>query len=197
MQTLPAPLSSSNPYCDVCQITDILLEHNWTLAFSGDSMMRQTYSGFECALYRRPDLYKIIERKQENWPHRPIDDKSRYGIINTIKLTVQHQQEDPAAENRTTSIFFYAQYKPREDNEEVCINYCCPRDTEHNIYIHSHILILPWSNIGQQQMMYIVNNIDIVVFDHGLHNARHPNAIWQRCCLFFGIRHQPPIIDSS
>lgn len=36
--------------CDICQIVNLLIHSNWTLAFQGDSLSRQTFSSLECEL---------------------------------------------------------------------------------------------------------------------------------------------------
>jgi hypothetical protein len=39
--------------CDVCRLVNVLLEHNWTMAFVGDSVTRQSFMALECELRRR------------------------------------------------------------------------------------------------------------------------------------------------
>ena len=97
--------------CDVCQIVDYLLEYNLTLAFQGDSMMRQTFVGFECELWRRGG-YQISTTWMRN-PNR-TEPRWRYGLSDTTQLQIVGPKN-----NQSTSIYFYAVYRPIEDMIEV------------------------------------------------------------------------------
>jgi hypothetical protein len=113
---------------------ELLLYYNLTLSFQGDSMTRQTFSGLECDLRRRG--YQV-EATAEEWADRANDSNWRFGITDTVELSVQLPlSSNYSWKNRTARIVFYAIYRPDLDNFEV---------------------------------KRIIDNSDIVVFDHGLH----------------------------
>jgi len=119
--------------CDVCRIVELLLQHNLTLSFQGDSMTRQTFSGLECDLHRRGYRVETIAKR---WADRASDTQWRIGITDTVELSVQLPLSANYSWNQTARIVYYAMYRPAFDNLEV---------------------------------KRIIDNSDIVVFDHGLH----------------------------
>ena len=125
--------------CDWCHIVDILIEKNWTLAFQGDSLTRQTFVGVECELRRR-NLYNVTlihtfeqKEKKPRW---------RYGMDQSYELHVSPIDEDRNTTTLTPQVSsaiirYYAIYRPLED-------------------------------MVDEKNMIMANN-DILVFDHGLH----------------------------
>jgi hypothetical protein len=115
LQTLPSPARVDDEPCDVCYILATLLEHNWTLAFSGDSMMYQTYAGFECEVLRRPDVYNVRQYRAEPWPHRNSSLFWKDGLRETRERSFTRK----GSNNTAKIIYYYGQYRPILDNQEV------------------------------------------------------------------------------
>jgi hypothetical protein len=159
LQTLPKPSSpSSSPVetvgdggaasaCDdVCRIFHLLLQNNWTLSLSGDSIMRQTFQGLMCEIYRRSgggeapeqvaappkQWYRVVSHTESGWPDRDPEEAWRVGVRETINVTFADASLSSAA-----TIIFYGQYRHRLGN-------------------HS-------------EMQHILKHSDILIFDHSLH----------------------------
>lgn len=80
---------------------DFLLQSNHSLAFLGDSVVRQTVIGFECELRRRG--YNVSANLEE----RKAGGNWQYQWAATYEMTVQHQ-------GTQTTIRFFAMYRPNE-----------------------------------------------------------------------------------
>jgi hypothetical protein len=106
--------TSAQQHCDWCHIVEILMEKNWTLAFQGDSLTRQTFAGVECELRRR-DLYQVT--LIQIFEQKDTKPRWRYGLDQIFELHVSHKDS-----NRNTSISssnvavirYYAMYRPHE-----------------------------------------------------------------------------------
>jgi hypothetical protein len=96
--------------CDVCQIVNILIDYNLTMAFHGDSVSHQTYSGLECELRRRGYLIDVVAGDFED---RNKTAFWKYGLSQTRNLTVTRPNETMHAK-----LAFYQMYRPFEDNKE-------------------------------------------------------------------------------
>jgi hypothetical protein len=96
--------------CDVCQIVNILIDHNLTMAFHGDSVSHQTYFGLECELRRRGYVIDVVAGGFEARNQTAF---WRYGLTNTRNLTVTRPNETIHAK-----LAFYQMYRPFEDNHE-------------------------------------------------------------------------------
>jgi hypothetical protein len=96
--------------CDVCQIVNILIDYNLTMAFHGDSVSFQTYFGLECELRRRGYLVDVVAG---NFEARNKTAFWKYGLAHTRNLTVTRPNETLHAK-----ISFYQMYRPYEDNQE-------------------------------------------------------------------------------
>jgi hypothetical protein len=98
--------------CDVCQIVNLLIHSNWTLAFQGDSLSRQTFSGLECELRRRGYMVEAVsgENKERNktafW---------KYGLTYIENLKVTWPNETMG---RHAKVAYYQMYRPYGDNNE-------------------------------------------------------------------------------
>jgi hypothetical protein len=140
--------TSSDPYtaCDACRIVDLLIMHNWTLSFSGDSMTRQTYAGFQCEIMRRISSEIInnnnttsYRTKVMPWVKWPRERKNgwKYGIHDVQELHIYHANKSHNS-NNYARILLFAMYRPLPDNNNT-------------------------------ELEYIAGQSDIIVFDHGLH----------------------------
>lgn len=103
--------------CDACRITDILLETNWTLAFQGDSITRQTFFGLECELRRRGYHVSVnvtvVPNKTSPW---------RVGMTKWYELKVSKTPIDDVDSiqlQHTATIRYYGMYRPDLDSEEI------------------------------------------------------------------------------
>jgi hypothetical protein len=150
---------NNNTYkpCDACRIVDLLILHNWTLTFSGDSMMRQTFVGLQCEIMRRISSeasnnsnntisynFKVLPRVP--WPRLP-ETFWRRGIADIHEVHISHanpahrQQDSNSNSNNYARILYFSQYRPLDDNNT--------------------------------ELEYIAQQSDIIVFDHGLHYVPH------------------------
>jgi hypothetical protein len=97
--------------CDVCRIVDILMEQNWTLAFQGDSITRQTFFGLECELYRRGYIVMneqiYTAQSKASW---------RIGLDEVLELHIYKQQQAQVPvvkqNDQYATIRLYAMYRP-------------------------------------------------------------------------------------
>jgi hypothetical protein len=110
-------VSDDDVACDSCRIVDLLLQHNLTLSFVGDSMTRQVGVGFECDLLRRgyavtTRVLPWIKNKECGW---------RYCIGQKIEMAIQEPFFEDDDQRKTASIYHYGVYRPSEqdDNAEV------------------------------------------------------------------------------
>jgi len=154
----PLPNSTTTP-CDICRILEILWQQNWTMAFQGDSMTRQTFSGLECELHRRG--YKVVDRQVLRHPRNHTKKaRWRYELDQTVELTVVQQEpldggggtmssstNNKAAAARSANIRYYAMYRPLEDMSEVA---------------------------------HFAADNDVLVFDHGLHYMPQEVGLFRR-----------------
>jgi hypothetical protein len=139
--------------CDACGIIDLMIMHNWTLSFSGDSMMRQNFVGLQCEIMRRVNskiinntditAYRIQVLPSVKWPRDPKTFWRR-GIHGVYEVRIYHANKNhQQGENNDNyaRILFFAQYRPLDgDNSE---------------------------------LEYIAQQSDIILFDHGLHYLTH------------------------
>lgn len=102
--------------CDACAIVQILAAHNWTLSFSGDSMMRQTFVGLQCELLRRGGFQ--VEKQPQIIVPRAKDAFWKVGMstIDVVHVHVPHGSNNTDAVAR---IRFYFHYRPADNNTEV------------------------------------------------------------------------------
>jgi hypothetical protein len=145
LQGLALPDSYATQPCDLCQIVDQLIMHNFTLTFQGDSLTRQTVVGLECELRRRGYQVQVNRARWAKRPkHSPKGRGRKFGITDTVDLRVSLLSDQvkgtissilhvPGAVGR---IQYYAIYRPFPDMIEAS---------------------------------QIVDNSVILVFDHGLH----------------------------
>ncbi|CAB9501864.1 expressed unknown protein [Seminavis robusta] len=87
--------------CDVCKIVEIVLKHNISLSFLGDSMHHQIFDGFTCELYRRgyqvnvTDVrYPVTEGSIYQQPHhnKTIRIRSPHGTIGDNEAVIHYHQ---------------------------------------------------------------------------------------------------------
>ena len=114
----PLPLmrisAATTTPCDMCRIVDILLKNNWKLAFEGDSITGQIFSGLECELRRRgfavdKNITSFWEDKTKPKP------RWRYGLDRITELVVRKRP----GESTTAIIRLYSMYRPMEDLHEI------------------------------------------------------------------------------
>ena len=86
--------------CDTCHIVHTLLEQNLTLAFVGDSIVRQVAVGLECDLRRRNYNVSVTTSRREL-----KDDRWRYHWSSTYHITVSSGQQ-------STTIRFFNMFRP-------------------------------------------------------------------------------------
>jgi hypothetical protein len=168
-ETISSSTSSNNTYttCDACRIVDLLIMHNWTLTFSGDSMMRQTFVGLQCEIMRRISSETINSSNNNNntiasyrtkvlprvpWP-RLAETFWRRGVGDIHEVHIYHaghqpHQQQEGNSNNYARILYFSQYRPLDDNNT--------------------------------ELEYIAQQSDIIVFDHGLHyvpSHQYPDMI--------------------
>jgi hypothetical protein len=152
-----SPVGNSNDdytACDACRIMDLLILHNWTLSFSGDSMLRQNFVGLQCEIMRRissetinnnnnnnnnSTTYRIKILPRVNWPRDP-EIFWRRGVHSVDEVQVYHSannNNNNNSNNNYARLLFFANYRPLDDNNT--------------------------------ELEYIAQQSDIIVFDHGLH----------------------------
>jgi hypothetical protein len=130
--------------CDACRLVDVLLEQNWTMAFMGDSVTRQSFMALECELHRR-DLYTV---ELQDIPfavgNRDLDNhKWKYGLRGIRELRVSKKSALDAASSETlpvTIVRYYFTYRP----------------------------------LLAEVQQYVAGRHDIVIFDHGLNYNVQP-----------------------
>lgn len=97
----PLRLSSqTSQHCDACRMVDIALQHNFTIAFTGDSVQHQVWDAFVCELRKHNYHLDIVTERRDH-------EKGQVGVryIETVKI--QH-----AASFSVVLARFYAQYRP-------------------------------------------------------------------------------------
>jgi hypothetical protein len=130
--------------CDACRLVDVLLEQNWTMAFMGDSVTRQSFMALECELHRR-DLY-TIELRDVPFAvgNRDLDNhKWKYGLRGIRELRVSKRSPQAAASSETLPVAivrYYFTYRP----------------------------------LLAEVQQYVAGRHDIVIFDHGLNYNVQP-----------------------
>jgi hypothetical protein len=136
--------------CDACRIVDLMILNNWTLSFSGDSMLRQNFVGLQCEIMRRisreavnsntTTTYRTKILPRRIWPRDPTIFWRR-GVHNVEEVHIYHgdntNHPDSSNNNNYARILFFANYRPLDDNNT--------------------------------ELEYIAQQSDIIVFDHGLH----------------------------
>ena len=118
LEDYPLPTSAGDmpvQHCDWCRIIDILIEKNWTLAFQGDSLSRQSFTGVECELRRR-NLYTISLHETLRVDNKP---RWRYGISDISELRIAPKEASNSTSGSVAIIRFYGIYRPSEDMVEV------------------------------------------------------------------------------
>lgn len=98
--------------CDVCQIFNLLIDSNLTLAFQGDSLSHQTFSGLECELRRRGYMVEVVSGKNEERNETAF---WKYGLTHIRNLRVTWPNETMG---RHAKVAFYQMYRPYEGNNE-------------------------------------------------------------------------------
>eukprot|EP00978_Attheya_sp_CCMP212_P013052 scaffold32574_cov63-Attheya_sp.AAC.1 len=130
----PRPSSNNNSHCSVptdrqnnCTgvgvgsgmdaIFDSLLRNNWTLAITGDSVMRQMAHGLECEWLRSGE-YETVSLREETRTKRGF---WRLGIAHVMEWKVGKKNNESRVDNhhQVVRIRFYAQYRPYEDMSEM------------------------------------------------------------------------------
>jgi hypothetical protein len=96
--------------CDVCRIIDIAMEHNYTIAFTGDSIQRQLFGGFLCEIARNG--FQVIVKGLENHPVAP-DTYWGHGVRASRLLEVKRNNDN---ERQGIKLRFYRQYRPLPNN---------------------------------------------------------------------------------
>ena len=94
--------------CDVCQIVDVMMKDNLTMAFMGDSMTMQTFIGMKCELQRRG--YDVRQSSQN--VERPKDLNARHGITSITTIVVSLPQSENASIDNAAVIRLYKAYLP-------------------------------------------------------------------------------------
>lgn len=89
--------------CDACRIFDLLLQHNLSITFWGDSVQAQIFNGFECALQRQG--YRIVGRQDE--PRGEPGNMFQPAAVATRFIASDNTHDD-----RTVALRFFYQYKP-------------------------------------------------------------------------------------
>jgi hypothetical protein len=140
----PLPINSQGQKgCDWCRMMDVLLRHNWTMAFQGDSLTRQIFFGIECELRRRGHYNVELHTIYSQGGTKP---RWRYGLDDIYELRISRSAETSPTATTTTGtndltsvakVRMYAMYRPLEDMSEV--------------------------------EQYVATQNDILIFDHGLH----------------------------
>lgn len=133
--------------CDTCRILDLLIQHNLSLSFVGDSMTRQVAAGLECELLRRG--YRVNKTGSKGWwvkndTHCPswrycISRKDEYAVSRVATTSSDAASFDQPDTTATAYIRYYEVYRPSETDD------------------------------NDQVKKFIIQTSDIVVFDHGLH----------------------------
>jgi hypothetical protein len=131
-----------NVQCDACRLIDVMLEYNWTMAFVGDSVTRQSYGAFECELHRR-DMYVVESKKVRFTPSGNRSETDRYGIRFIRELRVSKQRTTGSSRleqsSPTAIIRFYFMYRP--DLAEVQQYIAGRHDIvifDHGLHYHAH-----------------------------------------------------------
>jgi hypothetical protein len=157
-------------------------------------MLRQTFSGLECEVLRRPEIYNVTTQRALVWPDRNSTDFWKYGLTQTVERSFTR-----IGSGNTAKLIFYAQYRPRLDNQEVSrqtviIDPSSKPDAQ-VLKIYSHRDDTSSDDTTYIQMHLILNSSDVVVFDHGLHFLEEQSAMLNTAmdallpALLHGIRH--------
>lgn len=98
-------------------IFDSLLRNNWTLAITGDSIMRQMVHGLECEWLRSGE-YETVSLRDEPRTKRGF---WRLGIGQVLEWKVGKKSNESRVDNhhQVVRIRFYDQYRPYDDMSEM------------------------------------------------------------------------------
>jgi hypothetical protein len=146
-------LSYTRPYvpnlgskCEVCEMVELLRRHRLTLSFIGDSMTRQTFVGLECEIRKHGYNVSVtsVVADRSNIANRLTVDQLawRYGLTETV--TIHISSTTSSSPTSTTN-----------DDDNVATQ------------IHFYAMYRPLDDM--EEVQYVFNTSDIVVFDFGLH----------------------------
>jgi hypothetical protein len=101
------PRKANASLCDLCRIVDLLVLHNLTLTWQGDSMTSQVVTAMECE-FRRRGYVVNAQGDKKMYPYRNASTFWRFGIRHTYNLTIS-VPEDPS---RSARVQYFNMYKP-------------------------------------------------------------------------------------
>lgn len=104
---------------DACAIVDHLLKKNWTLAFVGDSITRQSFAGLECALHKAGlNVERTFSKKDKSYVRAklsPGQEFWQYGLRDITKLRITRNGHA----GKAAIIRYYSMYRPLDDMSEM------------------------------------------------------------------------------